>query len=610
MSDGRTDKDGKGMGTEESPSPDAAPKSATDILTAAAQQHRDGRLVAAEKGYLRVLQQDENNADAWHLLGVIALQQGLFESAVQRISRALEINATSTNFHNSIGDALSRLQRFEESENHFTQAIALNPSYFEAHYNFGNLLRVQGRREDALTHYRRALELEPKFSDAANNIGALLAEIGKVDEAETTFRDALKQNPDHPGTHNNLGNVLKIRGDLDDALAAYRRVTELAQNFSEGWRNRAATLTELGQTDEADAACRKALGLNPNDPIALDTLGNLRLAQNRADDALEAYDKALTIVPDFAAAQGNRALALLLRGDFERGWEAYEWRWQSEHYSSPRKEYEKPLWDGTPLDGKAILLHTEQGMGDAIQFVRYAPLVAERGGRVILSCQRELAHLFGTISEIESVVANGDLPEFDCHAPLMSLPRVFGTRADTIPTDIPYLKAESDRQARWTERLGKGPELKVGLAWRGSTIHPKDRHRSVSVETVRPILNMSGIRLFAMQVDAGDVEGTLPDTLDDVSGELSEFADTAACIAGLDLVISVDTAIAHLAGSLAKPVWILLPFSPDWRWMLEREDSPWYPSARLYRQTAPDDWQSVVERIATDLKDKAETGAS
>ena len=570
-----------------------------DILNAAVGQHQSGRLDGAEEGYRKVLELQPDNADAHHLLGILALQRGAFDSAVESINRALAIDGTNAAFHGSLADVLGKLERFAEAEAHYTRSIEINPDHFQAHYNLGNLLRVQGKHEQALASYQRAMELAPEFPDACNNVGALLAEMGRLDESIALLRDAARRHPDHPAIHNNIGNTLKLAGRLEEAEVAYRRVTELAPSAVEGLRNLAATLKDLGQVREGEALCRKALGMSANDPLILDTLGNILMADGRVDEALQNYDRALAIRPEFAAAHGNRSMALLLKGDFEPGWAEYEWRWQSDTFTSPKREFPTPLWDGSPLDGRTILLHTEQGMGDAIQFARYVSMVAERDGKIILACQPELVRLFHTLPGPERVVTYGELPDFDCHAPLLSLPRLFGTGLDTIPAEVPYLDADEGLTRIWAERIGEAPGPKVGVVWRGNPDQRVNRVRSCPPQLLRALEDIPGIRLFSLQKEVGD-DG-VPEGFTDLGPHLGDFADTAAAIQQLDAVVSICTSVAHLAGALGCPTWIMLAFAADWRWLQEREDSPWYPSVRLVRQQAPGDWAEVVKRVADAL---------
>lgn len=574
------------------------------LFSAALGRHQEGRLDDAEGGYRQAIVRDPAHADAWHLMGVVALQRNAFAEAVERIEKAIAIAPDACAYHNSLADALSRMDgRAGDSEKHYRRAVAIKPDYFQAYYNLGNLLRRQGKRDEALANYRRALELAPDFPEAANNVGALLAEAGRLDEALAVYRDASKRHPNHPGIHNNLGNVLKLARHLGEAAVAYRRVTELAPGAAEAWRNLAATLKDLGEVAEAEALCRKAHAMAPGDAVVLDTLGNILMAAGQADEGLACYDRALSLRPDFAAAHGNRSMALLLKGEFERGWEDYEWRWQAETFTSVRRDFARPRWNGSALAGRTILLHAEQGMGDAIQFARYVPLVAARGGAVVLACQPELVRLFQTLRGTARVVSYDEIPNFDCHLPLMSLPRLFGTRPDTIPADIPYLGVDADLARRWSERIDRTPGLKVGIVWQGNPAQRVNRARSCPTRLIGGLAAVPAVRLFSLQKESG-ADG-IPDGVVDLGRDFTDFADTAAAISRLDAVVSVCTSVVHLAGALGCPTLVMLGHAADWRWLQDREDSPWYPSARLFRQSSPDDWPGVIDRIAKALADLA-----
>lgn len=578
---------------------------ATELFAAALRHHQAGRLADAESGYRSAIERDPAHADAWHLLGAAALQRGAAAEAAERVERALALAPDTAAYHASLADALGRMGRAGEAESHYRRALAITPDVFQAHYNLGNLLRQQGMKDEALAHYRRAAELAPDFADAANNLGALLAEAGRIEDALAVYRSAGERHPRHAGIHNNLGNVLKLARRLEEAAAAYRRVTELAPGVAEGWRNLAATLKDLGEVAEAEKHGRNALALAPADAVVLDTLGNILMAAARANEALACYDRALALRPDFAAAHGNRAMALLLTGDFERGWHDYEWRWQAETFTSVRRDFARPRWEGSPFAGRTILLHTEQGMGDAIQFARYVPIVAARGGTVVLACQRELKRLFHGLEGAAQVVSYDDVADFDCHLPLMSLPGIFATRLETIPAAIPYLKADAGLARRWGERIDRAPGLKVGIVWHGNPLQRVNRARSCPPALIGRLAAIPGVSAFSLQKEPG--EGGIPAGLTDLGRDFADFADTAAAMSRLDVVVSVCTSVAHLAGALGRPIFVMLGFAADWRWLQGREDSPWYPSARLFRQSALDDWAGVIERVASALAQRTGT---
>jgi len=326
----------------------------------------------------------------------------------------------------------------------------------------------------------------------------------------------------------------------------------------------------------------------------------------RIDEAIAACRQAIALNPDYAEFHFNLALSLLTSGDFQQGWEEYEWRWKCKEFPSPARDFAQPQWDGCPLEGRTLLLHTEQGHGDALQFIRYFPLVEQRGGKILIECYAELQRLFRTTAGRCQVVVRGQpLPAFDLHSPLLSLPRVFGTNLANIPNTVPYLRADPEDAGRWQRRLADDSALvKVGLAWAGRPTHTNDRNRSIKLARLAPLGQLPGVRFFSLQKGEVAAEAKTPPPgmeLVDWTEELKDFAETAALIANLDLVVAVDTAVVHLAGAMGKPVWVLLPFGSDWRWLLERQDSPWYPSMRLFRQSRIGDWDSVIARVVEAL---------
>jgi hypothetical protein len=364
-------------------------------------------------------------------------------------------------------------------------------------------------------------------------------------------------------------------------------------------------LQDKGQLNDGIAAHNRALHLNPNYAEVHNNLGNALGAAGRFEEAVASLRRAIELKPDFAIAHFSLANMLLLQGDFDRGWPEYEWRRSLPGLN--RREFVQPRWDGTALNGRTILLHAEQGIGDTIQLIRYVNTASVRGGKIVVECQPELVRLFQTLSGVDQVVAlNQPLPDFDIHCPMFSLPPILKTNLETIPATVPYLKADENLCLRWAACMAPFGERNVGIVWAGSPGHKNDRNRSFSLSQLSPFARIPGITFHSLQKgDAARQASTSPEgmKLIDRSAELSDFAETAALIANLDLVIAADTAAAHLAGALAKPVWVLLPFVPDWRWMLDRPDNPWYPTMRLFRQKSFGDWTEVIERVAQALDD-------
>jgi Flp pilus assembly protein TadD len=474
-------------------------------------------------------------------------------------------------------------------------------SQVDAAVALGNSLLQAGRHADAAVAYERALALAPGNARIHNNLAVARAEQGRFAAAVAGYRAALRLDPDYAEAHYNLGNALRELARPADALVAYERACALRPDWPAAHCNRGLALASQGREALAESAYRRALSLQPDYPLAHNNLGLALELQGRLGEAMAHFDRALELAPELASAHSNRAQLHLLQGDFRAGWPEYEWRWRLPGVSLPVLAI--PSWDGAPLNGRSVLLRAEQGFGDTLQFVRLAPLLKAMGGEVVLECQPILTRLLATAPGIDAVVARGEaLPHCDVQIPVASLPGVLGLLdPDCVPSDVPYLSAEPGLVDRWRDALASHDGCKVGIAWKGNPRHPQDAHRSIPREAFAPLAEVRGTTLFSLQVD--EVAAEAPWLVDVVGGRhpLLGFADTAAILANLDLVISCDTATAHLAGALARPVWIALPLVPDFRWLLEREDSPWYPTARLFRQTRLDDWQEVFLRIAMAL---------
>jgi Flp pilus assembly protein TadD len=480
-----------------------------------------------------------------------------------------------------------------------TQAIALCPQACEYYVNLGTVYDDMGRLEDAIAAYQKAVAVKADYPVALSNLGNTLRRRGRTGEAIAACRRALAIQPNHAQAHNHLGAAL-TQSDPDEAVAHLSRAVALQPAFAEAHSNLGAALLQKGMPDEAVAACRRAVSLQPQNPEAHLNLGNAWAATASIDQAALCFRQALALSPTLALAHWSLGVMLLLQGDFQNGWAEYEWRLRVPEFAR-RTPSSKPLWDGADLAGRRIVLAAEQGIGDVIHFIRYLPLVAARGGKIIVSCPRELHRLLKPMAPVEQWVAPDEpWPEHDLQCPLLSLPRLMGTTVATIPAPIPYLHADPALVEQWQARLPKEPRLRVGLAWAGRAAHRNDRNRSIPPALLAPLADVNGLLFCSLQKDSA----TLPPLpqLADWTADLHDFADTAALLENLDLVITADTAVAHLAGALGRKVWVLLPFLPDWRWMLRREDSPWYPTMRLFRQPRPGDWSEPIERIVQALR--------
>jgi len=496
----------------------------------------------------------------------------------------------------------------------YRQVLEIDERHAEAYHRLGEISYAEGDFGAAAALFERAAECGPGDARYRYALGCALESLGESNRAAACYQAALSLEAGHAAAHNNLGRILQHLGEL----AAYSGVDSagLAQAISlpggKPLDDDPDAVRRLGREwmEQALVHFQAAAELARGDASAGLNLGFCLAARGRFADALTHYRRALTIEPDFAEAHFNSALALLAQGRYEEGWVEYEWRWRRPDVP-PKPAFDRPQWDGSPLEGRTILLYAEQGYGDSIQFARYAPMLASRGAHVMILAPAALRELLETVPGVERVVAFGDaLPHFDVHFPLLSLPRALGTTLDSIPARAPYVAADSPLAEKWRARLAGvdrsgGRARKVGLVWASEPRNQIAPMKSVAFGQFEPLRSVADVQFYSLQMGyaaAQASERSAPIAVADLTDGIGSFADTAAIIANLDLVISIDTAVAHLAGAMGKPVWALLQFAPDWRWYPLAETSPWYPSMRLYRQTSPGDWQSVIARVAGDLR--------
>lgn len=572
--------------------------------------HQNGEIQQAEELYRQVLAHNPHHADALHLLGVAALQRGVAAESESLIRRAIAISPQSALYHGNLGRALLVQGKFAESEASslralslrpeypdalhnlgvayqqtsrpfeavalFRQAIQLRPTFAESYRLLGAALRETGQTQEAIATYEQAIRFDPADAQALNNLGAVFEELGRLDEAITCYRKAIAVNPNFAQPYYNLGNAMKGAGKTAEAIELFQRAIALQPLLSECHNNLGICYQESGRVDDAIRQYGLAIEQQPNSDLAYKNLGNALSQKREFVRSYEAFEQALKLNPLMHEARFDRSLSLLLQGKLAEGWSEYEFRqWVRQQEN---QHLAQPVWDGTDLGGARILIQCEQGLGDAIQFIRYVPLVKRKGGVVTVLCRPELRRLLVAQVEIDDVACEASVDRgFGVRCPLLSLPRIFGTTLETIPTGVPYLRAAPKLISRWQERLQGVKGLKIGLAWAGNPEHGNDRNRSLPLSTLAPLIRLPNFTWVSLQKGRAAEPSNSVAVLHDWTREIDDLADTAALIQNLDIVISCDTAVAHLAGALGKPVWVMLPYNPDWRWLLDRPDSPWYP---------------------------------
>jgi len=612
-----------------------------EVFDLALKRLQAGDFSQAEQLCRGILRADPSLANAWCFLGAACQSQGKLGEAIQSYQAALRLKPDYAEAYYNLALALEAAGQRDAAIVQFHQALACNPDYAEAIQELGRVLEEQEKLALDLRGRGQPRQQLLLYAQAHYNLGVVRARQGQLDEAIAQYRQALRLNPESAETHNNLASALHQKGQLDEAVGCYHQALRCRPDCAEAYTNLGAALTVLGRLDEAVACYQQALRINPHFAEVCNNLGEALKELGQLDEALANFDQALQLKPGFAEPRWNRSLLWLLLGDFAKGWSEYEWRWTQANM--PRRSFPQPLWDGSALDGRTILLDAEQGLGDTLHFIRYVPLVRERGGNVIVECQPALLRLLAEAGKgpqglsrkrpVTPLVGRGSpLLAFEVQAPLLSLPRIFNTSLATIPANVPYLHADAELVGHWRQEMRKSPKSEVqspksnaplptsdighrtsdflvGIAWQGSPTYRYDRQRSIPLAHFAALAKVEGVHLISLQKGPGAEQlramaGQFPvvdlgNRLDETSGA---FMDSAALMKNLDLVICSDTAIPHLAGALADPVWVALPLVPDWRWLLQREDCPWYPTMRLFRQTRCDRWEDVFERLAEELK--------
>lgn len=545
-----------------------------------------------------------NSTRAEKSLGHLLARRGEIDAAVRIYRAALRRTPRDTALHFALGGALAARGDKAGARVAYKEALRLRPNFPEALLNLGNLYYDEGDWARAALCCRKALKLRPDYIKAWCNLGNALQMLGGVRAASACYQRTLEIAPGTAAAHHNLGNAWLARKDFRRAEACFRQTLDLEER-AEHYNSLGNALFQQRRDEEATACYRRALELDPEYAMAHTNLANALLREGRREETIRHYQRAVELDPQSAGGHYNLALAYLREGRYGEGWREHEWRWDFRELRLRRRNFAAPQWRGEPLDGETILLHAEQGLGDTLQFVRYALLVARRGGSVVLEVQPRLKRLLGKLPGVKQLTARGEpLPEFSRHCPLMSLPPAFATVVDTIPALVPYLRADAEATEA-ARRRWPGAGLRVGLAWAGNPQQRSDEQRSMALGELLPLAGVPGVSWFSLQMgrSAGQLRELAAEfPIADACSAHRDFAETAALAATLDLVISVDTSIAHLAGAMGIPVWVILPQLADWRWMDEREDSPWYPTARLFRQERAGDWSVPVERMRQELQ--------
>ena len=581
------------------------------ILLEGLRCHQSGRLAEAERHYRLVLDQDPRHGDALNFMGVLAYQGGRPEIAVDLYRQSIASNSHNASAHLNLGVALGQLNRIEDAIAAVTRALALDPNSADAHFNLGTLLGSQGRHGEAADQFKAALALKPDHVEALENFGQALSQSGHPHDARDAFAKAIALNPKKWSAHVNLAATLRRLGHLDDAIRTYGNAIALRPDHAPTYLDLGNTLRDAGKAQLAVDAYRRAVAIDPSSALAHGNLGATLAETGQLDEALAACRQAVSLSPGNAQSRYNLGMLSLLRGDFETGWADYEYRLQHPDLVNQTHTYASvPPWRGEPAEGRTILLWPEQGLGDIIQFVRYVPLVRGLGWTVILEVPAHLLRLVASmdnLGDVTLVPLGHPVPAHDRQASLLSLPGVFATKIETIPNAVPYLAADPDRVSMWNSRLPRHG-LRVGLNWQGNPNAVIDRGRSFPLTAIAPLASIPDVTFISLQKHhgisqinqlSGDIK--VMDLGDGFDSGPDAFIDSAAVMMNLDVIITCDTSIAHLAGALGRPTWVALKAVPDWRWMTNREDSPWYPQMRLFRQSKHGDWEDVFARMAAAL---------
>ena len=582
--------------------------------------HQAGQLSKAERLYQQVLADNPRNADALHLLGVVAYQVGRHEIAVNLITHAIEIDPQQVEAYNNLGIVFKEQKKLEKSIQTYHKAIEINPDHAEAHYNLGNAYQEQGKSEKSIQAYHKAIKIQPDYAEVYNNLGIVFKEQGKLEKSIQAYHKAIEIKPNYAEAYNNLGNAYQGQGKSEKSIQAYHKAIEIKPNYMQVYNNMGNAYQEQGELKPAIQAYHKAIKIQPSSAEAHNNLGNAYQEQGELKLAIQAYHKAIKIQPNFAEAHNNLGQILLLLGNFHQGWEEYEWRWQCRNSPAGERNFPQPLWNGSNLHGKSILVWTEQGIGDEIMFANLLDSLKKIGTNIIVECEKRLVPFFQrSFPEIQfaprenppnSRLLNSDI---DYQIPIGSLGQWLRTDEDSFKQNRQsYLTtcAEKSEQIQKRYQSLADDNILVGISWKSIGIKQRQTlSKSTALKDWTSILSQRDCHFINLQY--GDTEPEL-EQFQAVTGlriyhdqeidPLQNLDDFAAQVSALDLVISTSNTTAHIAGALGKRVWTLLPYMPDWRWMLNRNDTLWYPCMRLFRQHTIGDWNDVFQRVGLALE--------
>lgn len=594
-----------------------------EALQRALAAHRRGDLLSAEAGYRAILSVEPTQADAHALLGVALDALGRQGEALESIRRAIALDPKAALFYIHLGNVLAATGDWQASCEAFRKAAQLQPNFPDVHYNLGNVLRESGDWESAEKAYQQALALTPEHVLARNNLALVYEHQERLGEAVALLEEVVALAPEYKEGWLNLSSLAEKNKDYERALEAAAMARDLAPDQPKPWFGLGVALSRMGRDEEALTAYLKAVEIGPDWAALWDNIGQTYQLLGRLDEAEAAFRRCIdrdgqTILDEenrrveekeYGGRHWHLALLQLLKGDYKQGFSRYRARFKDVK-GLARETWPRPIWQGEDLADKTLLVMDEQGMGDCLMMVRYLPLLKERGAKVLFLVAKALVPLFKGWAFVDHLIPRGEkIPDFDFYASIFDLPYVFGTTLDTVPSRVPYLPIlELDEK---TVIQGDG-RLKIGVVWAGTPLHKHDQRRSLTLSVFKEIFEEKNFQFFSFNRDKreGDDEIVAQSGIVDLAPKLDNFADSSRFMRQMDLVISCDTATAHLAGGLGVPVWTLLPFAPDWRWLMDREDSPWYPTMRLFRQEKPGDWQTVMKRVRSALTSRTDWSPS